>query len=166
MYLALTLALLPKHSPLPDHLLIPLLCHFCSYLWNFAKCHLPQPLIVLYPLPGNNGDGLLLSFPYIGPHLYLLNGRTISMYFSWVTQWLNSRNSLIGPNCLTSNLPQYDSSSYTTNTTRLGSFMLQRLLSPPTLSTPNNTLFQHLYSSTLEYIQTSHPPPAGCFHLG
>ena len=44
----LTPGLSPKCSPLPDHLLTPLLCHLRSLLWNFADHHLPQPHCFLH----------------------------------------------------------------------------------------------------------------------
>jgi transposase InsO family protein len=57
----LTPGLLPKCSPLPDHLLTPLRSHLCSLLWNFADHHLPRPHSVSCPLPVNIGNQVLLS---------------------------------------------------------------------------------------------------------
>jgi hypothetical protein len=59
----LTPGFLPKCSPLPDHLLTPLLSQLRSLLWNFADHHLPQPHFVSCPLPVNIGDQVLLSPP-------------------------------------------------------------------------------------------------------
>ena len=60
----LTPGLSPKCSPLPDHLLTPLLCHLRSLLWNFADHHLLQSYTVSCLLPVNIGDQVLLSSPY------------------------------------------------------------------------------------------------------
>jgi transposase InsO family protein len=47
-YPVLTIGLLPKFSPLPDHLHTPLLCHLRSLIWNFADhiyvCHTMFPV--------------------------------------------------------------------------------------------------------------------------
>jgi hypothetical protein len=59
----LTPGLSPKCSPLPDHLLTPLLCHLRSLLWNFADHHLLQSYTVSCLLPVNIGDQVLLSSP-------------------------------------------------------------------------------------------------------
>lgn len=70
----------PKCSPLPDHLLSPLLCHLRSLLWNFADHHLPWPHAVPCPLLINIGDQVLLSPPQpqiISPHPSPLNGRAL-----------------------------------------------------------------------------------------
>ena len=63
----LTPGLSPKCSPLPDHMLSPLLYHLHSPIWNFADHHIPQPYTVSCPLPVNTGDKVLLSPPDYQP---------------------------------------------------------------------------------------------------
>ena len=53
----------PKISPLPDHLLTPLLSHLCSLLWDFIDHSLPQPCVNSWPPPIKIGDQVLFSSP-------------------------------------------------------------------------------------------------------
>ncbi|XP_049980139.1 protein NYNRIN-like [Alexandromys fortis] len=59
----LTPGLSPETSPLPDHLLTPLLSHLRSLLWDFADHSLPQPCTNACPPPIKIGDEVLLSPP-------------------------------------------------------------------------------------------------------
>ena len=52
-----------KLSPLPDHLLTPLLHHLHSLLWEFADHYLTQPCTIHCTSPINIGHQVLLSPP-------------------------------------------------------------------------------------------------------
>jgi hypothetical protein len=113
----LTPGLSPKCSPLPDHLLTPLLCHLHSLLWNFADHHLPWPHTVSCLLPVNIGDQVPLSPPdhrpsplspkWQGPSMVIIMtpvAAKLEGLFHWVH--LSHLKSSIPP-------PKNNSSSYT-----------------------------------------------------
>ena len=53
----------PKTSPLPDHLLTPLLSHLRSLLWDFTDYSLPQPCANSCPSLIKIGDQIFFSTP-------------------------------------------------------------------------------------------------------
>ena len=134
----LTPGLSPKCSPLPDHLLTPLLCYLRSLLWDFADHHLPRPQTVSCPLPVNIGDQVLLSPPdhrpsplspkWQGPFKVILVTPTAAKlegFPHWVH--LSHLKPFIPP-------PKDNSSSYTSTLTGPCSIKLRRTSRPSTLS--------------------------------
>ena len=134
----LTPGFLPKHSPLPDHLLTPLLSHLRSLLWNFADHHLPQPHSVSCPLPVNIGDQVLLSPPghqpsplspkWQGPFKVILVTPTAAK-LEGLSHWvhLSHLKPFIPP-------PKDDSFSYTSTLTGRCPVKLRKTSRPPVLS--------------------------------
>ena len=131
----LTPGLLPKCSPLPDHLLTPLRSHLCSLLWNFADHHLPRPHSVSCPLPVNIGDQVLLSPPghqpsplspkWQGPFKVILITPTTAK-LEGLSHWvhLSHLKPFIPP-------PKDDSSSYTSTLTGWCPVKLRKTSRPP-----------------------------------